>query len=214
MVQKLMEDSKNKDIRNIVPRMALSITEIKVARGESLTTDPQLTHVKEINPVLSQTMKNGVPIKVSYVLSVVFNKLHEGFNILEYIISRFRPSLNIPIFETAMGIKRDIDVILEDITTQYSTEMLPGNNRISIHQISLSTATWVYPPIYDQGVIKYIDIDWIDYDNEDLVYFTNTWEVEPRAAESDDPHTQILKHVENQGEETETSTTMISEEMN
>jgi hypothetical protein len=203
---------KERDIRAIFPAMGLSVEGFSLSIDDNRQTHQQLKYVLKDpeDSDVRQYMYNGVPVNMVFHLTIMANKAHEMFNIIENIFARFRPTINISILDTALNIKRDLRIALSQSNVSITKSFEFGKNRILEAELAMMTSFYVYPPIEDQGVIKHIFLNYKNMDNHNETWFIDQWDVIPEEAAKEDPHYEQLTQTDFPGTDDESSVIKMS----
>jgi len=148
---KLKQSSKDHD--KTLPRLSFDITDIQYDQ-ERQTNMLDKRYTINATSTTKKTMLSRVPYDISYDLNLYIKNVEDGLLIVEQILPFFRPSLNVLVeFEPTMGIKEDVQVILNSITKDDNYESGLEENRLINWTMNFTTKTWLYPPIVEQKII-------------------------------------------------------------
>lgn len=192
------EKKKNRDVGEVLPAMSLGMPyPPQPFRESGIVGDPKFRHILTGEQGESIQMLSGRPFIIDFELTLRANLMHELYNMYEMIMSRlWRGPVSIPILETDMEIKRD--VYLGNISSrwgEYNPVFEKGSNsRPSEIIISFQAGPiFYYPPIEDaSGIIKHIELDYINMDFPDNSFVVDFWDVDPPTADEEDPHDEVL----------------------
>ena len=84
----------------------------------------------------------------------------DGAQILEQIMPYFSPEFHVTMNEsTALGIKRDIPIVMNSITTSDTYEGDLISRRALIHTLTFTVMGFVYGPTSNVGIIREVDVN-------------------------------------------------------
>ncbi len=84
----------------------------------------------------------------------------DGAQILEQILPYFTPEFQVTMNEMAtLGIKRDIPIILNNISTEDDYEGDFLSRRSLVHTLSFTVQGYLYGPSSEQGIIREVDVN-------------------------------------------------------
>ena len=149
------------DIGGIVlPRMSFEITDYSYDATRKLQTTKKFKKVKSGSTTDLTTVYNPVPYDFNITLSIMVKYSDDGTQILEQILPYFTPEFQVTMNELAtMGIKRDIPIILESVTTEDTYEGEFITRRALIHTLVFTVKGYIYGRTPDQGIIREVDVN-------------------------------------------------------
>tara|TARA_Y100001951_G_C11273591_1_gene260375 strand:- start:251 stop:1018 length:768 start_codon:yes stop_codon:yes gene_type:complete len=101
-----------------------------------------------------------VPYNFDVELNVMVKNSDDGAQILEQIMPFFSPEFHVTMTESkALGIKRDIPIIMNSITTSDTYEGDMITRRALIHTLTFSIMGFVYGPTQNIGLIREVDVN-------------------------------------------------------
>lgn len=114
------------------------------------------------------------PYNYSYTLEVRTESMDHLFQILENILPFFNPSNHLRVKEfDFLNLERNLAVYLEGTNMEYPKEMGEEESRYFNATISLNVHGYMYRPLDQAKVIKYIKANYI-YDNRNAETFTTS----------------------------------------
>lgn len=179
----------NKPVQITLPRMSFEMV--------SITYDP--SRKSNITQTFKATGDNGnlkkvflpVPYNIGFQLNI-FTKLNDdALQIIEQILPYFQPAFNLTVdLVDSIGEKRDIPIVLDDISFKDEYEGDFSTRRALIYTLTFTAKTYLFGPIADStdGLIRKVQVDM--YSNTDVqtakreVRYTVT--PDPINAEPDD----------------------------
>lgn len=155
----------------VLPRMGFELTDISYASERKLNTLQKHVAVNssDANTLKYQYMQ--VPYNFNFTLSVAVKNADDGTRILEQILPFFTPSWNTTVeLIPELGLKLDIPVILNDVTSQDTYEGDFLTRRALIWTLNFTLKGYIFGPVKSSEVIKLANTNFYDttvYDNID-----------------------------------------------
>ena len=150
----------NKAVQITMPRMSFEMTSINydATRKSSLvqtfkTCDDGSKAKKVFMPV---------PYNIGFELNVLSKLNDDSLQILEQILPYFQPNFNLTIdLVDSIGEKRDIPIILENVSFQDDYEGNFDTRRALIHTLQFTAKTYLFGPVADttDGLIRKVQVD-------------------------------------------------------
>ena len=107
-----------------------------------------------------QTIYTPVPYNFEIDLSIMVLNSDDGTQILEQILPYFTPEFQVTMNEMkTMGVKRDIPIILNSLSSEDDYEGDFLTRRSLTHTLSFTVQGYIYGPIADQGIIREVDVN-------------------------------------------------------
>ncbi len=113
----------------------------------------------------------------------------DGTQILEQILPYFSPAYQVTMNEmSTMGIKRDIPIIFNGLSTEDSYEGDFISRRALIHTLTFTVKAFLYGPTKDVGIIKEVDVN--EYNDTDSTTRISNIDIkpDPTSADADDAY--------------------------
>ena len=154
-----------------LPRMSFEITDYAYDPTRKLQTTKKFTKVKSGSTTDLNTVFNPVPYDFNITLVIMVKYSDDGTQILEQILPYFTPEFQVTLNELAtMGIKRDIPIILNSVSTEDTYEGDFITRRVLLHTLTFTVKGYIYSRTSDQGLIRTVDanVDGNAYDNPTL----------------------------------------------
>ena len=143
-----------------LPRMSFEITDYAYDATRKLQTTKKFKKVKAGSTTELTTVFNPVPYDFNITLSVMVKYSDDGTQILEQILPHFTPEFQVTMNElSTMGIKRDIPIILNSVSTEDTYEGEFITRRALIHTLTFTVKGYIYGRTSDQGVIREVDVN-------------------------------------------------------
>ena len=114
----------------------------------------------DANTTTLQTVYTPVPYNFEIDLSIMVLNSDDGSQILEQILPYFTPEFQVTMNEMkSLGIKRDIPIILNSMSTEDDYEGDFLSRRSLVHTLSFTVQGYLYGPTSDQGIIREVDVN-------------------------------------------------------
>ena len=151
----------NKAIQITLPRMSFEMTNITydATRKAGIT---QTFKAADNNNKLRKVFM-PVPYNVGFELNVLVKLNDDGLQIIEQILPYFQPAFNLTVdLVSVIGEKRDISVVLDNISFQYDYEGDFATRRALIYTLNFTAKTYLFGPVADtpEGIIKKVQLDY------------------------------------------------------
>lgn len=147
----------------VLPRMGFELTDLNYAPTRKLNTI--IKHVS-IDPNDDNKVKysyNPVPYDFNFILSIAVKNADDGTKILEQILPFFTPEWTPSVdLIPELGIKHDIPVVLNAVSSEDSYEGDFETRRALIWTLSFTMKGYVYGPVRSSSVIKIANTNFYD----------------------------------------------------
>ena len=155
--RKLGEDDVGTSIT--LPRMSFEITSMTYDGTRKLQRTKRHSTIGSDNTKLI-TAYTPVPYNFEIELNVMVKNSDDGAQIIEQIMPYFSPEFHVTLNEmSTLGIKRDIPVIMNSLTTQDTYEGDFLTRRALIHTMTFTVQGFVYGPTANVGLIREVDVN-------------------------------------------------------
>jgi hypothetical protein len=157
----------NKAVQLTLPRMSFEMNGIQYDSTRKTSVTQTFKAVDNNSRVKKVFMP--VPYNLGFELNILTKLNDDALQILEQILPFFQPSFNVTIdLVDSIGEKRDIPVVLENISFQDDYEGDFTTRRALIYTLQFSVKTYLFGPIADStdGLIKKVQVDY--YSNTDV----------------------------------------------
>jgi hypothetical protein len=112
------------------------------------------------NTTTLKTAYTPVPYNFEVDLSIMVLNSDDGSQILEQILPYFTPEFQVTMNEMkTLGIKRDIPIVYNSMTTTDDYEGDYLTRRSLLHTLSFTVQGYLYGPTKDQGIIREVDVN-------------------------------------------------------
>ena len=179
----------NKPTAISLPRMSFEMTNLAYDSSRKTSVTKTYKAIDDKDKVKKVYLP--VPYNVGLELNIITNFNDDSLQIVEQILPFFQPSFNITVdLITSIGEKRDVPVILENIsfTDEYEGDF--STRRVLMYTMSFNAKTYLFGPIAEStdGIIRKVQVDYYaDTDKQNAkreMRYTVT--PDPANAEPDD----------------------------
>ena len=145
-----------------LPRLGFEMT--------GITYDPtrKLNRVQKFRKVKSSTDDSNkldtqympVPYNINFTLYAMAKNSDDALQIVEQILPYFQPDYTLTINDMAdMGIKRDVPIILNDVSYEDNYQGDFTERRAIIYTLAFTSKFYLYGPVTSSSVIKTVQVD-------------------------------------------------------
>ena len=184
----------NRATQITLPRMSFEMTNISydATRKSTITQTFKASDGSNLRKVFMP-----VPYNIGFELNILVKLNDDGLQIIEQILPFFQPSFNLTVdLVSVIGEKRDISVVLDNISFQDDYEGDFATRRALIYTLNFTAKTYLFGPVSDssEGLIKKVQVDYhasVDTENarRELRYTAT-----PQALKDyNDDNTAVLK---------------------
>ena len=150
----------NKAVQITLPRMSFETTNIAydATRKAGITQTFKATDGNKLRKVFMP-----VPYNIGFELNILVKLNDDGLQIVEQILPFFQPSFNLTVdLVSVIGEKRDISVVLDNISFQDDYEGDFATRRALIYTLNFTAKTYLFGPVSDssEGLIKKVQVDY------------------------------------------------------
>jgi len=143
-----------------LPRMSFEITAMTYDGLRKLQKTKKYKNAIDGDNTKVLTSYTPVPYNFDVELNVMVKNSDDGAQILEQIMPYFSPEFHVTMNEsTALGIKRDIPIVMNSITTSDTYEGDLISRRALIHTLTFTVMGFVYGPTSNVGIIREVDVN-------------------------------------------------------
>ena len=131
-----------------LPRMSFEFTGLNYDPSRKVTTTQQIT-VKDPNDgSVTKSAYMPVPYNMQFELSIMAKLNDDALQIVEQILPYFQPSYNLTVqLVSSMKEKRDIPIILENVTMDDQYEGNFTTRRVLLYTLRFSAKTYLFGPV-------------------------------------------------------------------
>ena len=180
--------SLSKGTQITLPRMSFEFIGLQYDPTRKVTTTQTFTTVNPDDKTEVKKVYMPVPYTMAFELSI-YTKLNDDMlQIVEQILPYFQPSYNLTVnLVETIGEKRDIPVVIENISMQDDYEGDFSTRRSLYYTIRFSAKTYLYGPVSagaSKDLIKKVQVGYIAGDSTNTPTRDITYSVEPRATKN------------------------------
>ena len=138
----------NKSVAMTLPRMSFEFTGLTYDPSRKVTTTQQFTVKDTTTGTETKKAYMPVPYNMQFELSIMSKLNDDALQIIEQILPYFQPSYNLTVeLVNSIDEKRDIPVILENITMQDDYEGDFSTRRVLLYTLRFSAKTYLFGPV-------------------------------------------------------------------
>jgi hypothetical protein len=150
----------NRAVQITLPRMSFEMTNISYdpTRKSGITQTFKASDGSNLRKVFMP-----VPYNIGFELNILVKMNDDALQIVEQILPFFQPSFNLTIdLVDSIGEKRDIPIVLDNISFQDDYEGDFSTRRALIYTLSFTAKTYLFGPVADttDGLIKKVQVDY------------------------------------------------------
>jgi hypothetical protein len=145
-----------------LPRISFEMTGIQYDGSRKSSTMQTFRSVDKTSGDIVKVFM-PVPYNINFRLSIISKLNEDALQIVEQILPYFQPNFNITVdLVSAIGEKRDIPIILENILFQDDYEGDFSTRRALIYTLTFTAKTYLFGPIADStdGLIRKVQVDY------------------------------------------------------
>jgi hypothetical protein len=153
-ITKLLGDPDlQKNVQTVLPRMSFEITSINYDSSRKLSSFNETFFVKSNSKL--DYLRGGVPYTIGFDLFLYARNVEDGTQIIEQILPYFNPDYTVSInFIDNIETKRDVPIILNDVSYSQEFEGEKGTVRYLIWTLSFTMKTYFYSGTSESSVIR------------------------------------------------------------
>ena len=150
----------NRATQITLPRMSFEMTNIAydATRKSTITQTFKASDGSNLRKVFMP-----VPYNIGFELNILVKLNDDALQIIEQILPFFQPSFNLTVdLVSVIGEKRDISVVLDNISFQDDYEGDFATRRALIYTLNFTAKTYLFGPVADtpEGLIKKVQLDY------------------------------------------------------
>jgi hypothetical protein len=177
----------NKPVQITLPRMSFEFTGLTYDAGRKSTTTQYFTAKSAEDGTETKKAYLPVPYNMQFELSIMSKLNDDALQIVEQILPYFQPAytMTVDLIDT-INEKRDIPVILENITMQDDYEGDFTTRRVLIYTLRFTAKTYLFGPVSSvtKDIIKKATIGYIAGDVTSTPTREIIYSAEPRAIQN------------------------------
>jgi hypothetical protein len=174
----------NKPIQITLPRMSFEFTGLTYDSTRKSTTTQSFTTKSATDGKETKKVYLPVPYNLQFEVSIMSKLNDDALQIIEQIIPYFQPAYTMTVeLVDEINEKRDVPVILENITMQDDYEGDFTTRRVLIYTLRFTVKTYLFGPISSatKDIIKKTTISYIAGDTTNSPSREIVYSAEPRA---------------------------------
>lgn len=174
----------SKPIQITLPRMSFELTGLTYDASRKVSTTQFFTTKDSTDGSITKKAYMPVPYNLQFELAIMAKLNDDALQITEQILPYFQPSYNITVeLVDSINEKRDIPVILENITMQDDYEGNFTTRRVLIYTLRFTAKTYLFGPVSTatKDIIKKTTISYITGESTDNPTRNVVYSSTPRA---------------------------------
>lgn len=179
----------NKATAITLPRMSFEFTGLTYDPARKVTTTQQFS-VKDPNDgSISKKSYMPVPYNMQFELAVMCKLNDDALQIVEQILPFFQPAYNVTVqLVSSVNEKRDIPIVLENITMQDDYEGDFNERRVLLYTLRFTAKTYLFGPtsVATGDIIRNVRVSYLAGTDRTNTERDLTYRVTPRAVKSYD----------------------------
>lgn len=177
----------NKPIQITLPRMSFEFTGLTYDPTRKATTTQTFTAKSVTDGKETKKVYLPVPYNMQFELSIMCKLNDDALQIVEQILPYFQPAYTMTVeLVDEINEKRDIPVILENITMQDDYEGNFTTRRVLIYTLRFTAKTYLFGPVASatKDIIKKTTISYVAGDTTNTPTREIVYSAEPRAIQN------------------------------
>lgn len=157
----------NTSVQMTLPRMSFEFTGLTYDPSRKVTTTQTFTAGLKTDGTEIKKVYMPVPYNLNFELNIMSKLNDDALQIVEQILPYFQPSYNLSVeLVSNIGEKRDIPVVLENVTFQDDYEGNFTTRRVLIYTLRFTVKTYLFGPVSSatKDIIKKATISYITGD--------------------------------------------------
>jgi hypothetical protein len=174
----------NKPVQVTLPRMSFEFTGLTYDPSRKSTTTQTFTSKSATDGTETKKTYLPVPYNMQFELSIMSKINDDALQIVEQILPYFQPAYTISVeLADIINEKRDVPVILENITMQDDYEGNFTTRRVLIYTLRFTVKTYLFGPVSSasKDIIKKTTIGYVVGDTTNTPTREIVYSSEPRA---------------------------------
>ena len=179
----------NKATAITLPRMSFEFTGLTYDPGRKVTTTQQFTVKDPTDGSESKKAYMPVPYNMQFELAIMCKLNDDALQITEQILPYFQPSYNLTVnLVGSINEKRDIPIVLENITMQDDYEGDFESRRVLLYTLRFTAKTYLFGPVTEasKDIITKSTVNYLTGTDTSNATRNLTYSVVPRAIQNYD----------------------------
>jgi hypothetical protein len=153
-ITKLLGDPDlQKNVQVVLPRMSFEITSITYDSSRKTSSFNETFFIKSNSKL--DYLRSGVPYTIGFDLQIYVRNVEDGTHIVEQILPYFNPDYTVSVnFINNLETKRDVPIILENVSYSQNYEGEKGTVRYLIWTLSFTMKTYFFANTSESSVIR------------------------------------------------------------
>ena len=167
-----------------LPRMSFEFTGLSYDTARKLTTTQTFLSKSVTDGTETKKTYMPVPYNLQFELSIMSKLNDDTLQIIEQILPYFQPSYNLTVeLVDEINEKRDIPIILENVTMQDDYEGNFDKRRVLIYTLRFTAKLYLFGPTstVTKDIVKKVSINYITGDTTNTPKREVVYSAEPRA---------------------------------
>ena len=167
-----------------LPRMSFEFTGLTYDTARKLTTTQTFLSKSATDGTETKKTYMPVPYNLQFELSIMSKLNDDALQIIEQILPYFQPSYNLTVeLVDEINEKRDIPIILENVTMQDEYEGNFDKRRVLIYTLRFTAKLYLFGPTstVTKDIVKKVSINYITGDTTNTPKREVVYSAEPRA---------------------------------
>ena len=167
-----------------LPRMSFEFTGLSYDTARKLTTTQTFLSKSVTDGTETKKTYMPVPYNLQFELSIMSKLNDDALQIIEQILPYFQPSYNLTVeLVDEINEKRDIPIILENVTMQDEYEGNFDKRRVLIYTLRFTAKLYLFGPTstVTKDIVKKVSINYITGDTTNTPKREVVYSAEPRA---------------------------------
>ena len=178
----------NKPVQITLPRMSFEFTGITYDSSRKVSVTQQFTVKDSTDGSVVKKAFMPVPYNMQFELSIMSKLNDDALQIVEQILPYFQPSYNLTVTLVENGIneKRDIPIVLENITMQDDYEGNFTTRRVLLYTLRFTAKTYLFGPMSTatKDIIKSASVSYLTGTDTNNTTRALSYTVSPRAIQN------------------------------
>ena len=150
----------SKQVAITLPRLGFEIKNLSYDSARKLNRVQKFKKVKGSRSDQLDTQYMPVPYNIDFDLYILAKQSDDALQIVEQILPYFQPDYTVTINDMSdMGIKKDVPIILNDISYEDDYQGDFTTRRAIIYSLAFSAKFYLYGPVTSSKVIKTAQVD-------------------------------------------------------
>ena len=176
----------SKTVAVTLPRIGFEIQSLSYDPARKLNRVQKFKKVKGSNSNRLDTQYMPVPYNLSIQLYVMAKQSDDALQVVEQILPYFQPDYTLTINDmTDMGIKRDVPIVLNDISYEDNYQGDFETRRALIYTLDFTAKFYLYGPVTSSTVIKTVQVDQYADIKDNAPKREQRYKVQPKPSNAD-----------------------------